>query len=68
MKEEKTQLNFIKLYSEKVSFDLFFEKEFNKALTGLSYEDSNELRKMEEKFVFEKFQNELLQKVFLRAN
>ena len=49
MKEEKTQLEFYKTILEKVSFDMLFEKEFNKALIGLSYKDSNELRKMEKK-------------------
>ena len=63
MKEEKTQLEFYKTILEKVSFDsVLFEKEFNKALTGLSYRDSNELRKWKRRFVFEKFQNNYYRK------
>ena len=40
----------------------FSEKEFSKALIGLSYKDSNELRRWKRKFLFEKFQNKIIRK------
>tara|TARA_B100000674_G_scaffold386867_1_gene330392 strand:- start:744 stop:977 length:234 start_codon:yes stop_codon:yes gene_type:complete len=63
MKEEKTQLEFYKTILEKVSFDrMLFEKEFNKAVIYLSYEDSNELRKWKRRFLFEKVQSNYIRK------
>ena len=63
MKEDKTQLEFYKTILEKVSFDrMLFEKEFNKAIIGLSYEDSNELRKWKRKFIFEGLNNNYIRK------
>ena len=63
MKEEKTQLEFCKTILEKVSFDpMLFEKEFNKALIGLSYKDSNELKRWKRKFIFEKINSNYFRK------
>jgi|TARA_Y100000768_G_scaffold89725_1_gene64551 hypothetical protein len=63
MKEEKTQLEFYKTILEKVSFDrMLFEKEFNKAVLDLSYEDSNELRRWKRNFLFEKVQSNYIRK------
>ena len=63
MKEEKTKLEFYKTILEKVSFDrMLFEKEFNKAIIGLSYKDSNELRRWKRRFIFEKIQDNYLRK------
>tara|TARA_Y100000768_G_scaffold250999_1_gene190667 strand:+ start:837 stop:1034 length:198 start_codon:yes stop_codon:yes gene_type:complete len=63
MKKEKTQLKFYKTILEKVSFDrMLFEKEFNKAIIDLSYEDSNELRRWKRRFIFEKIQENYLKK------
>ena len=63
MKEDKTQLEFYKTILEKVSFDrMLFEKEFKKAIIGLSYEDSNELRKWKRKFIFEELNNNYIRK------
>ena len=63
MNEANTQLEFYKIILEKVSFDRpLFEKEFSKALIGLSYKDSNELRRWKRKFLFEKFQNKIIRK------
>ena len=63
MKKEKTQLKFYKTIHEKVSFDrMLFEKEFNKAIIDLSYEDSNELRRWKRRFIFEKIQENYLKK------
>ena len=51
MEEENNQLEFYKTILTKVSFDrILFEKEFNKALIGLSYKDSNELRRWKKRF------------------
>ena len=63
MKEEKTELEFYKTILEKVSFDrMLFEKEFNKAIIGLSYKDSNELKRWKRRFIFEKIQGNYLRK------
>ena len=63
MKEEKTELEFYKTILEKVSFDrMLFEKEFNKAIIGLSYKDSNELKRWKRRFIFEKIQDDYLRK------
>ena len=63
MEEEKNQLEFYKTILTKVSFDrILFEKEFNKALIGLSYKDSSELRRWKERFLFDKFQSDLIRK------
>ena len=63
MKDENTQLEFYKTILPKVSFDrILFEKEFNKALIGLSYKDSNELRRWKKRFLFDKFQSDLIRK------
>ena len=63
MNEENTQLEFYKIILEKVSFDrILFEKEFKKALIGLSYKDSNELRRWKRRFLFEKFQSNVIGK------
>ena len=63
MSEENTQLEFYKVILEKVSFDrVLFEKEFNKALLELSYKNSNELRKWKRRFLFKKFQNNVIRK------
>ena len=63
MKEEKTQLEFYKTILEKVSFDkMLFEKEFNKAIIDLTYQDSLELRRWKRKFTFKKNQNNYLRK------
>ena len=63
MKEEKTELEFYKTILEKVSFDrMLFEKEFNKAIIGLSYKDSNELKRWKRRFIFEKIQDNYLRK------
>ena len=63
MEEENNQLEFYKTILTKVSFDrILFEKEFNKALIGLSYKDSNELKKWKKKFLFEKFYSNLIRK------
>ena len=45
MSEKNTQLEFYKIILEKVSFDrILFEKEFKKALIGLSYKDSKPIQ------------------------
>jgi len=63
MEEENNQLEFYKTILTKVSFDrTLFEKEFNKALIGLSYKDSNELRRWKKRFIFDKFQSNLIKK------
>ena len=63
MNEANTKLEFYKIILEKVSFDrLLFEKEFKKALIGLSYKDSNELRRWKRRFLFEKFQSNVIGK------
>ena len=63
MKEENTQLEFYKTILEKVSFDkVLFEKEFNKALIGLSYKDSNELKRWKKRFLFSKSYVNLIRK------
>ena len=63
MKEEKTKLEFYKTILEKVSFDrMLFEKEFNKAIIGLSYKESNELKRWKRRFIFEKIQDNYLRK------
>ena len=63
MREENTQLEFYKVILEKVSFDrVLFEKEFNKALLELSYKNSNELRKWKRRFLFKKFQSNVIRK------
>lgn len=63
MEEENNQLEFYKTILTKVSFDrILFDKEFNKALIGLSYKDSNELRRWKKKFLFDKFHNDLVRK------
>tara|TARA_B000000532_G_C18743828_1_gene352329 strand:+ start:186 stop:383 length:198 start_codon:yes stop_codon:yes gene_type:complete len=63
MKEDKTQLKFYKTVLEKVSFDrMLFEKEFNKAIIDLSYEDSKELRKWKRKFIFEELNSHYIRK------
>ena len=65
MEEENNQLEFYKTILTKVSFDrILFEKEFNKALIGLSNKDSDELRRWKKKFLFEKFQSNLIRKSF----
>ena len=63
MEEENNQLEFYKTILTKVSFDrILFEKEFNKAIIGLSYEESNELRRWKKRFLFDKFQSDLIRK------
>ena len=63
MKEDKTQLKFYKTVLEKVSFDrMLFEKEFNKAIIDLSYEDSKELRRWKRKFIFEESNSHYMRK------
>ncbi|MAR42826.1 MAG: hypothetical protein CMC48_01870 [Flavobacteriaceae bacterium] len=63
MNKANTKLEFYKIILEKVSFDrLLFEKEFNKALIGLSHKDSNELRRWKRKFLFAKFQSNVIGK------
>ncbi|RPG57064.1 MAG: hypothetical protein EVA36_01530 [Flavobacteriales bacterium] len=63
MEEENNQLEFYKTILTKVSFDrILFDKEFNKALIGLSYKDSNELRRWKKKFLFDKFHSDLIRK------
>ena len=63
MEEENNKLDFYKTILTKVSFDrILFEKEFNKAIIGLSYKDSNELRRWKKRFLFDKFQNNLIRK------
>ena len=63
MNEENKQLEFYKIILEKVSFDpVLFEKEFNKALLGLSYKNSNELKRWKRRFLFEKFQSNIIRK------
>ena len=63
MEEENKKLEFYKTILTKVSFDrILFEKEFNKALIGLSYKDSNELIKWKKRFLFDKFQSDLIRK------
>ena len=63
MSEKNTQLEFYKIILEKVSFDrVLFEKEFNKALLELSYKNSNELRRWKRRFLFEKFQSNVIRK------
>ena len=63
MDEENNQLEFHKTILTQVSFDrILFEKEFNKALIGLSYKDSNELRRWKKRFLFNKFQSNLIRK------
>ena len=63
MEEENNQLEFYKTILTKVSFDrILFEKEFNKALIGLSYKDASELRRWKKKFLIDKFQNNLIRK------
>ena len=63
MDEENNQLELYKTILTKVSFDpILFEKEFNKALIGLSYKDSNELRRWKKRFLFNKFQSNLIRK------
>ena len=63
MKEEKTKLEFYKTILEKVSFDrMLFEKEFDKAIIGLSYKDSSELKRWKRRFIFEKIQDNYLRK------
>ena len=65
MEEENNQLEFYKTILTKVSFDwILFEKEFNKALIGLSNKDSDELRRWKRKFLFDKFQSDLIRKSF----
>ena len=63
MKQEKAELEFYKTILEKVSFDRkLFEKEFNKAIIGLSCKDSNELKRWKRRFIFEKIQDNYLKK------
>ena len=63
MEEENNQLDFYKTILTKVSFNrILFEKEFNKALIGLSYKDSSELRRWKKRFLFDKFQSDLIRK------
>tara|TARA_B100000900_G_scaffold219509_1_gene186076 strand:- start:1017 stop:1214 length:198 start_codon:yes stop_codon:yes gene_type:complete len=63
MKEENNRLEFYKTILTKVSFDrILFEKEFNKALIGLSYKESNELRRWKKRFLFEKSQSNIIRK------
>ena len=63
MKEEKTQLEFCKTILEKVSFDpMLFEKEFNKAVLDLSYEDSLELKRWKREFMFKEINSNYFRK------
>ena len=63
MEEENNHLEFYKTILTKVSFDrILFEKEFKKALIGLSYKDSSELRRWRKRFLFDKFQSNLIRK------
>ena len=63
MKEENNRLEFYKTILTKVSFDrILFEKEFNKALIGLSYKDSNELKRWKKRFLFNKSYANLIRK------
>ncbi len=63
MNDDKTQLKFYKTILEKVSFDrMLFEKEFNKAVLDLSYEDSCELRRWKRKFIFDEINSNYIRK------
>ena len=58
----KNSIKFYKTILKKLVLTAYSLKEFNKALIGLSYRDSNELRKWKRRFVFEKFQNNYYRK------
>ena len=63
MNDDKTQLNFYKTILEKVSFDpMLFEKEFNKAVLDLSYEDSLELKRWKREFMFKEINSNYFRK------